>query len=248
MSDNPVLEVKNLSCFYDQEERAFLGTAKKKQVLDQVSLTVNRGEIAGLVGESGCGKSTVAKAVMGFLKEKEGSICHSTKRPQMIFQDPYSSLNPVKKIGWIIEEPLRIQKKYMKQECRERMLRMLLKVGLGEEYADRYPGELSGGQRQRAAIAAALISSPGFVIADEPVSALDVTIQAQILDLLLELKEEMKLSMLFISHDLNVVYQMCSTVYVMQKGRIIESGRAEEIFEHPKEAYTKRLLSDTVNF
>lgn len=248
MNRNPVLEVKNLSCFYDQEERAFLAAAKKKQVLDQVSFAVSQGEIAGLVGESGCGKSTVAKAVMGLLKEKEGSILHYTKRPQMIFQDPYSSLNPVKKIGWILEEPLRIEKKYTKQERREKVFEMLWKVGLDKEYAKRYPRELSGGQRQRAAIAAALISSPQFVIADEPVSALDVTIQAQILDLLLELKEEMDLSMLFISHDLNVVYQMCSSVFVMQRGRLIESGTVDEVFDHPKEAYTKRLLSDTVNF
>ncbi|MBR2880311.1 MAG: ABC transporter ATP-binding protein, partial [Oscillospiraceae bacterium] len=163
-------------------------------------------------------------------------------RPQMVFQDPYGSLNPSKTIGWIVEEPLRLYGKYDKAERRRRVLEMLERVGLGGDFAKRYPRELSGGQRQRVSIAAALIRRPRFIIADEPVSALDVTIQAQILELLREVHREKELSYLFISHDLNVIYQLCDRVMVMKDGEIIEQGTVDEIFDNPKKEYTKKLL------
>ncbi len=207
-----------------------------------VSFTVERGEIMGLVGESGCGKSTLSKAILGMLPY-EGEIKHFTKRPQMVFQDPYGSLNPAKTVGWIVEEPLRAYGKYDAKERKRRVLDMLERVGLGAQYADRRPKELSGGQRQRVGIAVALIQRPRFIIADEPVSALDVTIQAQILQLLLELKKDLELSYLFISHDLNVIYQICDRVLVMRSGEIVEQGGIDAVFDHPQNEYTKKLLS-----
>ena len=159
----------------------------------------------------------------------------------MIFQDPYSSLNPSYTIGWLLEEPLRAAGVRSAQERQRRVNDMLKMIDL-EGYNDRYPGELSGGQRQRVSIGQALITEPELVIADEPVSALDVTIQAQIMELMLKLQEKMGLSYIFISHDMNVISQMCDRVMVMKSGSIIESGSTEEIFEHPREEYTKKLL------
>ena len=234
-----ILQVNHVSVSYT--DGGILRRAAPKRIVRDVSFSMERGEILGLVGESGCGKSTLSKAILGMLPY-EGEIIHYTKRPQMVFQDPYGSLNPAKTVGWIVEEPLRAFGKYDKAERKRRVLDMLERVGLGAEYADRYPRELSGGQRQRVGIATALIQRPRFLIADEPVSALDVTIQAQILDLLLELKRDLELSYLFISHDLNVIYQICDRVMVMEGGRIIEQGSVEEVYDHPKEAYTKRLL------
>ncbi|MBQ4652166.1 MAG: ABC transporter ATP-binding protein [Oscillospiraceae bacterium] len=238
-----ILEVKNLSVEY--QDSTLFGKKTTFKALDNVSFHVNKGEILGLVGESGCGKSTLSKAILGMLDTAKvtGEIIHHTKRPQMVFQDPYGSLNPAKTIGWILEEPLRIFGKYDAAERRRRVLDMLEKVGLERDYANRRPGELSGGQRQRVSIATALIQRPRFIIADEPVSALDVTIQAQILDLLWDLKEELDLSYLFISHDLNVIYSICDRVMVMEKGRIIEQGSVDEVYYHPKHDYTKKLIN-----
>jgi peptide/nickel transport system ATP-binding protein len=160
----------------------------------------------------------------------------------MVFQDPFGSLNPAKTVGWILEEPLRIFGKYDAAERKRRVLDMLEKVGLDEDYVNRKPRELSGGQRQRVSIAVALIQRPKLVLADEPVSALDVTIQAQILDLLWQLRQELDLSYLFISHDLNVVYSICDRVMVMEKGRIIEEGPVEQVYNHPQQPYTQKLL------
>nr|WP_317361815.1 dipeptide/oligopeptide/nickel ABC transporter ATP-binding protein [uncultured Blautia sp.] len=229
-----ILEVKHVSASYKDEK-------EEKQVLKDISLEVREDEILGLVGESGCGKSTLSKVILGFVKPDAGEICHYTKMPQMIFQDPFSSLNPSKRISWILEEPLRMQK-IPKEERKQKVLEMAEKVGLSPEYLKRYPRELSGGQRQRVSIAAALIQGAKFIIADEPVSALDVTIQRQIMELIVQLQEEMKLSVLFISHDLNVIYQMCDRVMVMKGGQILEEGETEEIFENPKTEYTKELL------
>ena len=170
-------------------------------------------------------------------------IFHYTKRPQMIFQDPYSSLNPAYTIGWILEEPLRISGGCGAADRRRLVQEILKRVELPEECLTARPGELSGGQRQRVSIAAALIQQPGFLIADEPVSALDVTIQAQILTLLKSLRDELDLSYLFISHDLNVVYQLCDRVLVMKGGRIVEQGRVDDIFDHPQADYTRQLLA-----
>jgi peptide/nickel transport system ATP-binding protein len=236
-----VLQVNHVDVVYDDNAGFFRKKPGFHAVRD-VSFAIEQGEIMGLVGESGCGKSTLSKAILG-MQPYTGEITHFTKRPQMVFQDPYGSLNPAKTVGWIVEEPLRAYGKYDAPERKRRVMDMLERVGLGAEYADRRPRELSGGQRQRVGIAVALIQRPRFIIADEPVSALDVTIQAQILDLLLELHRDLSLSYLFISHDLNVIYQICDRVLVMKSGRIIESGDVEAVFNHPAEEYTKKLLA-----
>ena len=238
-----VLEVENLSVVY--RDAGVFGKKSSYQALTDVSFHVDHGEILGLVGESGCGKSTLSRAILGMLDTAEvtGEIRHFTPRPQMVFQDPFSSLNPAKTVGWILEEPLRVYGKYDPPERKRRVLDMLERVGLERDYAKRKPGQLSGGQRQRVSIAAALIQEPDFVIADDPVSALDVTIQAQILDLLWDLRRDLDLSYLFISHDLNVIYSICDRVMVMEKGRIIEQGTVDEVYDHPKEEYTKKLLN-----
>ena len=238
-----ILEVEHLSVEY--QDSTIFGKKSSFKALDDISFYVNQGEILGLVGESGCGKSTLSKAILGMLDTAKvtGDIRHYTKRPQMVFQDPYGSLNPAKTIGWILEEPLRIFGKYDEAERKRRVIDMLEKVGLDKDYAKRKPSELSGGQRQRVSIATALIQRPRFILADEPVSALDVTIQAQILDLLVSLKEELDLSYLFISHDLNVIYSICDRVLVMEKGRIIEQGTVDEVYNHPQHEYTKKLIN-----
>ena len=235
----PVLEVKHVSASY-REGR------KEQQVLKDIDFTVRENEILGLVGESGCGKTTLSKAILGFVKVQEGQIIHHTGKPQMIFQDPYSSLNPGKRVGWILEEPLRMQK-IPKEERRRKVLAMAEKTGLTKEHLKRRPRELSGGQRQRVSIAVSLLQGSRFIIADEPVSALDVTIQRQIMELIIKLQEEMKFSVLFISHDLNVIYQMCDRVMVMSNGRIVEEGAVEEVFAHPQAVYTQELMAATLD-
>ena len=220
-----LLEVKNLNVYY-KEGRT------RRQVLHNVSFEVNEGEILGLVGESGCGKTTLSRAILGINKDWDGTITLNDERPRMVFQDPAASLNPAKSIGWILEEPLRnagVDKATRRKLAEE----MLCKVGLNERFYNRKPRELSGGQRQRVGIGAAIIGNPKFVIADEPVSALDVTIQAEILKLLVELKKELGLSYLFISHDMDVVWQICDRVMVMK----------DQVFDHPKHEYTKKLLA-----
>ena len=235
-----ILEVNNVSVAYTNGGVLHKGVSRT--AVKNVSFHVEKGEILGLVGESGCGKSTLSKAILGMLPYS-GEIIHRSPRPMMVFQDPFGSLNPSKTVGWIVEEPLRLFGKYDKAERRRRVLEMLERVGLGPEFASRYPRELSGGQRQRVSIAAALIRRPRFIILDEPVSALDVTIQAQILELLKELHDEKGLSYLFISHDLNVVYQLCDRVMVMRKGEIVESGSVDEVYSSPKHEYTQKLLA-----
>ena len=242
MNSERVLEVEHLTVRYS--DATVFGRGPVYEAVHDVSFYVNHGEIVGLVGESGCGKSTLSKAVLGMLPAKSvtGTISHYTKRPQMVFQDPQSSLNPARTVGWILEEPLRIFGKYDGPERRRRVADMLERVGLDKNYVNQRPGQLSGGQRQRVAIALALIQRPQFLIADEPVSALDVTIQAQVLDLLWDLRRDLDLSYLFISHDLNVVYSICDRVMVMQNGRIIESGTVAEVYDRPEHEYTKKLL------
>ncbi len=240
MSDT-VMEVNHLNAYYINS--GLFGKKIKKQVLFDINFKVSQGEILGLVGESGCGKSTLSKTILGLHTDYDGEIIHNTNRPQMVFQDPKGSLNPAKTIEWIVEEPLRAYGKYDKTERKERVMGMLNRVGLGPEYADRKPRELSGGQRQRVGIAVALIQKPRFIIADEPVSALDVTIQAQILELLLELRRDLDLSYLFISHDLNVIRQMSDRVIIMDEGRIVEDGTPQEVFNSPKTDYTKKLVA-----
>ncbi|MCR5733907.1 MAG: ABC transporter ATP-binding protein [Lachnospiraceae bacterium] len=241
-SKDVVLRVSGLNAYYPVKDSMFKKGNKRRQILKDISFEVKRGEILGLVGESGCGKSTLGKSLLSMVKDVEGSIEHFTKKPQMVFQDPYSSLNPSKTIGWILEEPLRIEGKLPDAERNRRVSDMLVKVGLSEEYRDRYPSELSGGQRQRVCIGLALMMEPELIIADEPVSALDVTIQAQIIDLLLKLNIEMGISMIFISHDLKVVYKLCDRIMVMKDGVIVEKGTDQEVYFDPQNDYTKKLL------
>ncbi len=265
----PVLEVRNLSVYYQDGNVSFLsgdrknwqgerlslrerlsGT-KKEWVVSGADFEIYPGESLGLVGESGCGKTSLSKAILGMNCHIQGEIRHHSIRPQMIFQDPYSSLNPTKTIGWLLQEPLRAagaldkSRAMTKGDMVAAAYDMLRKVGLEESYFSRRPSQLSGGQRQRVSIGQALITSPGFLVADEPVSAPDVTIQAQIMELLQRLQQEMHLAYLFISHDINVVYRMCDRIMVMKEGRIIEIGETEEIFEHPREDYTKLLLRES---
>ena len=238
---NKILEVKHVSASYTTQGGAF-SREKVQIVLHDVSFDLYEGEALGLVGESGSGKTTIARAILGFLPKYEGEIIHYSKRPQLIFQDPYTALNPARTVGWILEEPLKIYGKFDRAERRRRIIEMMENVGLSEEYMTRRPSELSGGQRQRVSIAAALIVRPKLVIADEPVSALDVTIQAQILQLLDDMRDKYGLSYLFISHDMNVVYQLCDRVIVMKKGVIVEDNTIDEIFDHPKHPYTRELV------
>lgn len=237
-----VLDVRNLSVAYNVS--SIFGNKTTSDVVKNVNLSIKQGEILGLVGESGCGKSTLSKAILGMLDDADirGEIIHYTRRSQMVFQDPFSSLNPAKTIGWILEEPLRIFGKYDENERKERVFDMMDRVGLPREFASRKPAQLSGGQKQRVSIATALIQRPKFIIADEPVSALDVSIQGQILKLLLQLRDELDLSYLFITHDLNVCYSICDRVVVMYKGEIVEQGPVEDVYNNPQHEYTKKLL------
>ena len=257
-----ILEVKHLNSFYEEDLTDF-SHDDRQQVLRDVSFEIRQGDILGLVGESGSGKTTLARVILGIVKDYNGEVINYTRLPQMVFQDPFSSLNPARTIEWILGEPLRAMARRIsskgadtngqqrgeydwvprtKAERKEAVREMLHAVGLGDEYMERRPWELSGGQRQRVSIASAVITRPKFIIADEPVSALDVTIQAQILELLVELKEKYALSYLFISHDLNVVYQICNRVLVMQHGRIVEQGNVEQVYRYPQHAYTRALL------
>lgn len=238
-----VLKTEDLSVIF-RKKTALFHAPLYKTAVDRVNISVERGEILGIVGESGCGKSTLLKTVAGLQKESAGTmfVKKTEAGVQMVFQDPYTSLNPAKKVGWILEEPLRLHTKLTKEERQERVKEMLAQTELLPEIANRHISELSGGQRQRVAIAAALILHPELVLLDEPVSALDVTVQAQILELLLRLQRENGLTYIFVSHDMAVVRKLCDTVMVMKNGRIVECGPAEQVFQNPKESYTKKLI------
>ncbi|MCR4750132.1 MAG: ABC transporter ATP-binding protein [Lachnospiraceae bacterium] len=240
VKNNPVLaEVEDVCVSFTKRK----GLKKEtKEVLKHVSLQINEGEILGLVGESGCGKSTLAKTIIGLLKPQSGRVNTKYPNTQMIFQDPYGSLNPTKTVGFIMEEPLKNLTEMSEQERRALAEEMITRVGLDPMYLSRYPSELSGGQRQRVCIATALMLKPKLIIADEPVSALDVTIQAEVLKLMSDLHNELGISFLFISHDLRVVYKMCDRILVMKSGEIVEEGNRSDIYEHPKHTYTKELL------
>ena len=252
----PLLSVKNMKKTFQANGGMF---SKKKFVhaVNDVSFDIYPGETFSLVGESGCGKSTTGKLIDHLITPDSGEIWFEGKeisrlsekemRPlrsdiQMVFQDPYGSLNPRMKVQDLIGEPLLIHTNMSAGERLKKVHELLGTVGLSPSHGERYPHEFSGGQRQRIGIARALTVQPKLIIADEPVSALDVTIQAQIMELLQKLQEEMNLSYLFISHDINVVYHMCDRIMVMKDGRMIEIGETEDIFHDPKEAYTKSLL------
>lgn len=244
-----ILEVNNLDVYYKERNAGRIFSSKKKvHVVKDVSFDIRRGEILGLVGESGCGKTTLSKAILGINTDYKGSIVNNAGKISMIFQDPYSSLNPSKTIGWLLQEPLRAMLKkdknisMTKEDIRTSAYDMLKKVELDEKYFDRKPSQLSGGQRQRISIGQALITKPALVIADEPVSALDVTIQAQIMELMIKLQQEMSLSYLFISHDINVIYKMSNRLMIMKDGKILEKGNTQEVFDNPVNEYTKMLL------
>ena len=243
--DGSVLEVHGLNAYYHDRSRLFGRKAGLQQVLFDLDFSVGEGEVVGLVGESGSGKSTLSKAVCGIIPEFTGEISLAHERPQMVFQDPYSSLNPAKRVGWLLEEPLRVdpERSWSAAERAERVAEVAEKVELDAELLERFPDELSGGQRQRVAIAGATMRNPSFLIADEPVSALDVTIQAQVLSLLRSLHEDLGLSMLFISHDLRVVWQICDRVIILRDGRILEQGPTGKIYREPAHEYTKALLA-----
>ncbi|TBC90137.1 ABC transporter ATP-binding protein (plasmid) [Rhizobium leguminosarum] len=234
--------------------RSLMKKATPKRALHGVSIDIHEGEVVALVGGSGSGKTTLGRTIAGLVRESEGDIRFKGRSRdddwmdyrlncQMVFQDPYSSLNPRMTIVALVEEALRLVPDLDTAAKRKRALETLEEVGLGADYAGRYPHELSGGQRQRVAIARAIARRPKFLIADEPVSALDVTVRAQVLELLSDLQKRYGFSCLFISHDLGVVEQVADRVVVMQDGRIIEEGDRDTVFDSPKEAYTQRLLS-----
>jgi ABC-type oligopeptide transport system ATPase subunit len=226
--------------------------------VDDVSFEIAEGETFGLVGESGSGKSTTARCIMRLIEPTAGQVIfrgenvlsldarrlRDTRREmQMVFQDPYSSLNPRMRAGTIVEEPLIIHRLGTRDERRERVAELFRLVGLDPAHLDRYPREFSGGQRQRIGLARALALNPSFIIADEPVSALDVSIQAQVIALLMQLQQQLRLTYLLIAHDLRLVQQICNRVAVMYRGRIVESGVTASLFANPHHVYTRALLS-----
>ena len=264
----PILEVKDLHVRFPVFGGLLLGRRGEVHAVKAASFELNKGETLGLVGESGSGKTTVGRAIINILRamsysvEISGDILYhhpdgvvnlaplskGAMRPyrtdiQMIFQDPYSSLNPRMTVGQIVEEPLKIHTRQTPRERRDRVGWLMEKVGLSPLYIHRYPHEFSGGQRQRIGIARALATNPKIIIADEPVSALDVSIQAQVVNLMQDLQEEFGLSYIFIEHDLSVVRHISSRIAVMYKGEIVEIGEAENIYQNPQHAYSRTLLA-----
>ena len=233
-----LLEVRNLKMYFSVKNDGLFKPKKQLKAVDGVSFTIYQGETLGLVGESGCGKSTTGKLIIIPMSKKE--FREMRKEIQMIFQDPYSSLDPRRSNGKTIEEPLEVNK--VKGNTKEKVLGIMKEVGLREEFYDRYPHEFSGGQRQRVGIARALALNPKLIVCDEPVSALDVSIQAQILNLMRELQKAHHLTYLFISHDLSVVKHISDRIAVMYLGGIVELTGKKELFDHPLHPYTKALL------
>jgi peptide/nickel transport system ATP-binding protein len=255
----PLLRVENLKVYFPTKKNFFGKILKEFKAVDDVSFTVDKGETLGLVGESGCGKTTLGRTLIRLINPTSGNIFFNGKNIagipdeelrrmrkdiQIIFQDPYGSLNPRLTIGEAINEPMKIHSILPSQKQRkEKIIDLLEKVDLKPEYFNRYPHEFSGGQRQRICIARALSLNPDFIICDESVSALDVSVQAQVLNLLNDLKEELGFTCIFISHDLGVVHYISNRIMVMNKGKIEESGTADEIYFNPKKEYTQRLIA-----
>ena len=256
MNENKTLvEVKNLKEYFNINTGLF--SSKPLKAVDDVSFAIRKGETLGLVGESGCGKTTVGRTLLHLYKPTSGEIWFDgkqivtqndileyRKKTAMVFQDPYSSLNPRMTVSDIIAEPLDVHKMYTnKKERQERVLELMAKVGLNSEHANRYAHEFSGGQRQRIGIARALSMNPEFLVCDEPVSALDVSIQAQVINMFDELQDQMGLTYLFIAHDLLVVRHISDRIAVMYLGKMVELADAKEIYDHPLHPYTKSLMS-----
>ena len=256
MAENkPIIEVKNLKEYFNINTGLF--RSKPLKAVDDISFSINRGETLGLVGESGCGKTTVGRTILHLYKPTDGEIYYDgkliksnadirefRKKATMVFQDPYSSLNPRMTVSDIIGEPLDVHKLCAnKKERQERILELMDYVGLNSEHAARYAHEFSGGQRQRIGIARALAVNPDFIVCDEPVSALDVSIQAQVINMFDELQEKLGLTYLFIAHDLLVVRHISDRIAVMYLGHMVELAPAGEIYDHPLHPYSKSLLS-----
>lgn len=251
----PLLEVKGLKEYFDINMGFF--RTKPLKAVDDVSFTINKGETLGLVGESGCGKTTVGRTILQLYKPTAGEIIYDGKpvktkadlqkfrtKATMVFQDPYSSLNPRMTVSDIVGEPLDVHHLYSsKKEREERILQLLGYVGLNSEHASRYAHEFSGGQRQRIGLARALILDPKIVVCDEPVSALDVSIQSQIINLLKELQRKRGLTYLFVAHDMSVIRYISDRVGVMYLGHLVEEGDTDEVFDHPQHPYTRTLMS-----
>jgi oligopeptide/dipeptide ABC transporter ATP-binding protein len=253
-----ILKVEDLKKYFPIRRGFFQTISGWIKAVDGVSFEIERGKTLGLVGESGCGKTTVAWLILKLLKIDEGRIIYRDvdiselsekemkphrKEMQIVFQDPYGSLNPRMTVGQSIEEGLSILGIQNRKKRKEHLKKLMEMVGMSPRSSDRYPHEFSGGQRQRIGIARALSVEPSLIICDEPISALDVSIQAQIINLLKDLQDQLELSYLFISHDLNVVGYLCNTISVMYKGLIVESASAEKLFKHPYHPYTISLLS-----
>lgn len=257
MNDN-LLEIRDLKVHFEVKSSLLKRTVGTVKAVDGVNLDIQRGEILGLVGESGCGKTTIGRAILGLIKPTAGTVTfrgqnifdlsRAEMKPlrremQLVFQDPYSSLDPRSRIGEIVGEGLRVHGVSDASERRDRVLAALKMVGLQEEHMRRFPHEFSGGQRQRIGIARALVLKPSFIVCDEPVSALDVSIQSQVLNLLKDLQQELDLTLLFIAHDMSVVEHLCGRVAVMYLGKIVEIAQRDRLFSDAQHPYTQALMS-----
>lgn len=259
MANEPLVRVQDLKMYFDVDKKMFSRHKRTLKAVDGVSFGIERGRTFGLVGESGCGKTTVGRTIVRLYTPTDGAICYDgndiakldnkqiapyRRKMQMIFQDPYASLDPRMTVGDIIAEPIRAHKLYSNDsECKERVRELIATVGLKPDHISRYPHEFSGGQRQRIGIARALASNPEFIVCDEPISALDVSIQAQVVNELEELQASLGLTYLFVSHDLSMVRHISHDVGVMYLGHMVEMAPVEELFAHMQHPYTRALLS-----